>query len=196
MITSVVPWRKVEDGIHGWFAEATCLNTVWANQDGPERRYPYAVLDIIAGPTPESFFQSKDKFTDENGCEYYCISGRQLFTVNAQVVAGGKAGNDPDQYAREYASIAIASLDISAYNRFFRDVAVTSHNVSNIIDLSEEVGTERVSRVSVDFDFAHRAQFCLPLDDFGYFNKVDVTTSLEDGKNILVEAATCQQVAQ
>lgn len=196
MIRASIPWSDVEYAIHWWFSDSTGLHTSWANSDGPQRRYPFAVLDIIAGPTPVSFFKQTEIRTID-GCDYTCVGGPMEFTINAQVLVGGKAGNDPDQYAREYMTGAIIGLKVDRYSQELGKCKVINYDIEPTLDISEEVGTERISRVSTDFQFRQIAEFCLPVDEFGgCIEKVQLRTALDADKTFIVEKATCQQVAQ
>ncbi len=45
-----IDFRVAEDAIHGWFAGAVELTTIWRNQNAPQPAYPFASLYVIAGP--------------------------------------------------------------------------------------------------------------------------------------------------
>lgn len=43
-------WATIQNALIAWFAAASGLTTIWANQNAPQPAYPYAVLNIISGP--------------------------------------------------------------------------------------------------------------------------------------------------
>lgn len=156
-----IDWRTIENALHTWFSSTTGLETIWSNQDAPQPEYPYATLNIVAGPTRVSpHDESRTLSEDLSGVtnvgqeiELGFMSPR-MFTVGCQIHVGPPADSDPDCDARAFMSSAEAQLNLPSIQAGFKAANIAFVRTNNVNTLDLVVNGEFISRVTMDVEFA------------------------------------------
>lgn len=173
-------WSEVERAIHAWVHSTTGVNAVWANHDGPEPKYPLIVLDVIAGPTPIALHKEK-RIVGDVGCEEVLVTTPVEFTLNVQAHAGGPDSKSPDGLAMRYLESAEWGLSLEEHAAPLCRLGLIVYNIEGMLDISEVVGSGRVSRATQDFMFRYRAKHRAPLSaEGGIIDKVQITTAFDN----------------
>jgi len=181
-------WRTVEDAIFNWFASATGIDVIWANQDVPQPPWPFGTLNIIAGPTKIGGEDSVIVTTDMNqpaGEEVQLDNrGPRHFVVSCQVIQGPPDTHNPDIHARRLASAAHAALSLESVHQAFTAVGLAMVEVDNITSIDTEVGQEWTTRSVFDVTFAFMSSIT---ERTGFINNVEATGTLDDAGTDIVE---------
>lgn len=163
-VALAIDWEAVQDAIWQWFSESTELVTVWADQDMPQPKYPYASLDIISGPTRVGGQDDVVRVTDlaQVGEEVqHRRIGLRQFIIACQIHVGPKRNQfatfqepTPNCNARALMSSAEAQLETFAIHQIFRDACLAFVRRTEMLSLDLPIAGEILSRVQMDIEFA------------------------------------------
>lgn len=151
--------KTVKDAVHLWFSGQTGLTTVWADQDAPQVGYPFAMINMIAGPTKvggQDEIRNKTDLGQPNGQEIQQnIVGLREFTISCQVF-NRPSGEDSllhDELAEHHLSIAQSSLDLPSVQSQLRESNVGIIGDEGITNINEVIEDSWVSRANMDVRF-------------------------------------------
>ena len=183
-----VDWQTVEDAIFAWFAAATGIDVVWANQDVPQPPWPYGTLNVITGPTRiggDDNVRREVDLTRDAGEEVELeYNGPRHFTVSCQVIQGPPDTHDPTCHARRLAGAAHAALSLGSVTQALIVAGLAVVDLEDVINLDTEVGQEWTTRSVFDVTFAFTSSVT-ELD--GYVDTMEVTGTLDDSGSPITE---------
>jgi hypothetical protein len=182
-----VDWQVAENAIAAWFAGATGIDVLWANQDIPQPPWPYGTLNMIAGPTKIGGEDNVRRSTDLNqaGEEVQLEhNGPRHITVSCQVIQGPPDTHNPDCHARRLAGAAHAALSLESINAAFNAAGLAVVNAEPVTNADIEVGGEWTSRGVFDVTFAFTSSIT---ERVGYFENADIEGTFDDAGSDIVE---------
>lgn len=150
-MTAVAPfgWAVAKDAIYDWLAAATGLPVVWANQDAPRPPYPYATLNIIAGPVPVGVDELR--IVQDGSNTYEVPTGSRRITVSCQAFVSFE-GVTWDHATDAMARMSAAQMDLarSSVHEQLRAVGVHVQDVLELRDLTGAIEAGTLSRAAFD----------------------------------------------
>ncbi len=150
-----IVWTAKKNALADWVADQLAgVGAHWAKQDAPAPAYPYALLDIIAGPT--RVHQDRRQGIDQgNGYVKEYVLGDRTLTVSVEVLVsfeGQTHDHESDAFAR--AALLQSSLGRDdVLEQFFGAVGL------GVL----EVGSVQDRRTPVDAGWLQRAGFDVTL---------------------------------
>lgn len=155
-----IDWETIEDAIQSWFVEATGLDAVnWANQDAPQPPYPYAILNVVSGPTKvggEDEVRTSTPLPSPAApippvLAEYC--GPREMTVSCQVSVGQPFDGVPSAHARALASAAQAALGMDGVRDKLRAAGLSVIQELPVQSFDVQIADVWVARSSMDVRF-------------------------------------------
>lgn len=151
-------WSTFNNAVQSWFATATGLTCIWANQGAPRPAFPYGVMNIIAhrNIAQKSVAYTYDEEADPGEDINVAINRHMVVTVSCEVLA------KPSTQGQSLSHSTNAAYYISlAEDSLSKDSALSLLRASNIAyidneapaDLSGLVAGEMVSRCKMDVHF-------------------------------------------
>jgi len=171
-----IQWRAIENVIHFWMSESTGLKTIWQNQDAPQPTWPYATLNVIAGPLKVG--QDGVRYEIDGDNLNACYNGMREFTVSCQVDGGPRGKCETE--AREFLTAAQFALGLPKYRDRFREVelsVVDDNGPVQSFDLV--VGETWITRSTLDIRFYTAANLIETGAD--WFNEVEISSDMGTG---------------
>jgi hypothetical protein len=189
-VASPIAWTTIHDALHDWLSGALGIATIWAEQDAEQPPYPFAVLNIVAGPTKVAG-QDEQRITfdggqpagEEVGIE---VAGLREITVSCQVLAAASsttAPQDQSRVARDLLSRAQSSLVLPTVIEALRVAGLAVIEEGAVQNVSEVVEDSWIGRASMDVRFWVAASI---EERTGYIKDVEVehTYDKPDGTEV------------
>jgi hypothetical protein len=157
MIDLPISMKDFENAVHTWFANATGLTTIWADQSAPRPDYPYAALNITSGPTPvSSIWELRDSTNLANPpgeeIEFIgCVPCR--FIVSCQAYVNRYDGNDPDKNAKSFIVRAQGALSLPSVLSLLEAAQISVIDRGSVTNIDELINDAYVSRANFDVTF-------------------------------------------
>lgn len=158
MIDAPINMSDFEDAVHTWFVNATGLQTIWTNQSAPRPDYPYASLNVTAGPLPVSpIWELRDStnLSRPAGQEIEFIGCVPCtFTISCQTYVVLDAANDPNYNALDYMVRAHGALSLPSFLSALETAQISVVDRGQVGGLPEEIVNDAyVSRSNLDVTF-------------------------------------------
>lgn len=177
-MSAPIQWASIENAIYDWFTQQTLISAIWANQDAPQPKYPFATLSFISGPTMEGALDEVLYRTDlaqQPGQEVELrVQGWRQFTLSCHVYQGPPNTHDPAQHARAILQRAQSSLGLPSVRDAFNAVnlaVVRQSDVEGLHDLSEDTW---ISHAVMDIIFRTTAVMA---ERTGYIDQISTTST-------------------
>ncbi len=183
-----IAWEDVEQALVDWATEATGLETVWAEENGPQPTRPYVKLDWLTYPTAigdDYFVDELDEETDEID---RVLEGVREATVNVQVLSSStRAG----QNAAYYCDLMANSLASDSVIRdHFSPVRMALWDTQSIQKDAFAEDDKAISRASFDMRLGFSAGIGLPSERIGIILSIALTGTLSDPPATAYASAT------
>lgn len=173
-----IAWEDVEQALVDWATEATGLETVWAEENGPQPNRPYVKLDWLTYPTAigdDYFVDTLDSTTNEIE---RALEGVREATVNVQVLSSStRAG----QNAAYYCDLLSNSLGSDGVVRdHFSPVRMAPWDWQSINKDAFAEDDKAISRASFDLRLGFSAGIGLPSERVGIITSVSISGTISD----------------
>lgn len=172
-LPSPIDWATIQSALHAWVSQSADISATWAMQERPQLEYPYAVLQIIAGPN--NFGEDEIVYREDGASLFADVQGLRTMTVNVQFFTRSFL---PGEHAQAYAAIAQSAIEHPRFSQALYDAGIGVSSISAITDLSQIVGSAYESRASFDLIVIIAAKVADSVSQ-DWFNIVNL-----DGKNI------------
>jgi hypothetical protein len=94
-----IVWEDVEQALVDWAAEASGLEVIWAEENGPQPERPYVVLDWLSFPSAVGDDYFSDELDSDEEIIERSLEGVREATLNVQVYASStRAGQNAAYY--------------------------------------------------------------------------------------------------
>lgn len=155
-VPSPIAWQTVEDALYDWINGVTGLAAIWAEQDAPQPPYPYASINITAGPTKVAG-QDEQRITydggqplgQEIGIE---VAGLRELTLSCQIHVR-QLDATPSSHARDLMTRAQSSLGLPSVIAALAVAGLSVIEEGPVQNVSEVVEDTWISRAMMDVRF-------------------------------------------
>jgi hypothetical protein len=166
-VQKVIQWRLIYKLIVDWLEASTGLersHIIKGRQNANHPVYPAATFTLLNGPTMIGQDDARVVTTTGTGAAERAITryqGPRKFTLSIMIEVGpdGDDNSDPDCDAVALMSAALAYLHTDAARDPFNSFGLALVRANPVIDLSEVLNGEFVSRAAMDVDFATNSVF-------------------------------------
>ncbi len=183
----VIRWRLIYKLIVDWLEASTLLprdHIIKGRQNALHPVYPSATFNLLSGPTRIGMDDAQVDTTEggvgtETGVRT-TYQGPRLFTVSVLIEIGpdDDDNSNPDCDAIALMTAAQAALRTITIRDLFNSFGLALVRTGPVLDLSEELNGEFVSRASMDVDFSTESVFTEP-NAFSFVDKVTGTITAE-----------------
>lgn len=187
-IPSPIPWQTVEDALYDWFNGVTGLATIWSEQDAPQPPYPYASINVIAGPTKVAG-QDEQRITydggqpagQEVGIE---VAGLREMTLSCQIHVRQQDAT-PANHARDLMSRAQSSLGLPSVLSALQVAGLSVIEEGPVQNVSQVIEDTWIARAMMDVRFGlassveERTGYIAEVEADPLYKKPDGTTAVD-----------------
>lgn len=148
--TSPVSWSTIRAALRTWLYGQLGITTIWGRQDAPSPAYPFALLDIIAGPTRVHHDRRVQVDAGDGLVRLYSV-GDRVFTLSVEALVSfeGLAWNY-DTDANAMMTLAQASLERDAVRSVLKASNVGVQDVMSVQDRRTPLDAGWLSRAGFD----------------------------------------------
>jgi len=140
--------ERIEGKLYEWVNTVLGIPVQWARQGLDRPAYPYASLDMIAGPT--KLGEDESQFTTSGLTVNQVITGKRAFTLSVQVHVDPGSITSGNDRAVARCEILRASLKSEAVLSLFREAGVAVSTDLGVLDLTQLVADQWLDRASFD----------------------------------------------
>jgi hypothetical protein len=177
-IDAPISMSDFEDAIHTWFVNATGLETIWVNQSAPRPDYPYASLNITAGPIPVSpIWELRDStnLSRPAGTEVEFIGCVPCtFSISCQTYVNLENANNPNYNSRDYIIRAHGALSLPSPLALLQAAQISVVDRGTVTNLDEVINAAYVSRANLDVTFGASLN---AIEYAGYISQVQIKST-------------------
>ena len=189
-LQEAIRWRLIFKLITDWLEASTLLpraHIIKSRQNANHPLYPSATINLLSGPTMIGMDDAQVDTTEggvgtETGVRT-TYQGPRLFTISILIEVGpdNDDNSNPDCDANALMTAALANLRSITIRDLFNSFGLAVVRANPVIDVSEVLNGEFVSRASMDVEFSSQSVFTEP-DAFSFMEKVTGTiTAQQDG---------------
>jgi hypothetical protein len=176
-----IDWSVLQSALRNWVASSAGIEAVWAGQKREQTRYPYAVLQIIAGPT--AIAPGERRYTSTGVSLTEQALSLSEITVNIQIYSDTQA---PANHALSHLSQVVASLDLTHYRDLLRAAGLSLVAKGSISTLADFAGTQFMSRATIDVRFYALSKITPPQGS-DFFDSVSVANMITPASTDVID---------
>lgn len=168
-----IAWDDVEAALVAWANEETGLETIWAEEDGPQPNRPFVVLDWLSPPAGvgEDYF---DEVADETTLEVErSLQGVRAGTLTVRVETTSRQPNENALYYADILANSVVSNDVVSTHFKPNRMAPWGTQPPRKEDFRE--GPKAIMRAAFDMRIGFSAGIGQPSETIPYITTVGIT---------------------
>lgn len=172
--TASLPWKQYEIAIKSWVKNVLGIDGYWEQQNVTEKRYPEITLARLNGPIGAGGYNDFQTVTIDTVTKERVTTseGHREFTLT--VKAATPRDYDTERDAVSLLSTLGSSIKLDSVHDLFEANAMAAVQVYGVVDISQVVNGEWISRASMDVRFRVASQI---VERVPYFVKVQITST-------------------